>query len=221
MKLRIYITGAMVLFYLPLMVGQEQGEATALDIVLADEVAAITEPAVAPDGAESEDTVDEMEIEDLAIGLTDKQRKLASGLLHVLLSTEFVIYSKTLNFHWNVVGPLFGPLHAFFEKLYKKQFKTIDLLAERIRALGFPVNASLTAYLRYSKVLDQTTRIINEKVMLAGLFEDYKKVITYYRDAIKALTDAEDAGTTNLLEELLVQHEKIAWILRAYLGEGR
>jgi starvation-inducible DNA-binding protein len=216
MKFRVFLISAIALFYLFSVQGQEQEEVNTLNTALAQEVRAITELAIAQ--TEQQQNASQEAID---IGLTSAQKKLGRGLLHEILSTEFVIYSKTLNFHWNVTGPLFSQLHGFFKELYEEQFKAIDLLAERIRALGWPVNASLTSYLKHSKVIDQTILITNEKVMLAGLLQDYQQSIKYYREAIAAFDKAGDAGTSNFLQELLVQHEHRAWMLRAYITEQR
>jgi starvation-inducible DNA-binding protein len=72
------------------------------------------------------------------IGIGEKERKeIAEGLSKVLADT-YTLYLKTHNYHWNVTGPMFQTLHLMFETHYNELWIAVDLIAERIRALGFP-----------------------------------------------------------------------------------
>ena len=72
------------------------------------------------------------------IGIDARQREnIASGLSKVLADT-YTLYLKTHNFHWNVTGPMFQTLHLMFEQHYNELALAVDLIAERIRALGHP-----------------------------------------------------------------------------------
>jgi len=205
MKLKKIMTRAMVLFSLANL----SANGTELNQNLRTEVDQIADKTLLK------------KIDKLGIGLDDAQRKLSRGLLHMILSSEFVLYSKTLNYHWNVVGDRFGELHAFFQKLYEEQFKTIDLLAERLRALGWEVNATLDAYQKRSKITDEAEKNISADQMLKNLLHDYQKSIKSYRTAIAYIEEAGDFGTSNFLAELLVQHEKKAWMIRSYLTNNK
>ncbi len=70
-----------------------------------------------------------------------KQKKVADGLVK-LLANNSVLYLKTHNFHWNVVGPMFQPLHSVFETQYIDLWNAGDTIAKRVRVLGFHVPAS-------------------------------------------------------------------------------
>jgi len=73
---------------------------------------------------------------DIGIKEADR-RKIAKGLSHLLADT-YTLYLKTHNFHWNVTGPMFQTLHLMFETQYNELALAVDLIAERIRALGVP-----------------------------------------------------------------------------------
>ncbi len=76
------------------------------------------------------------------IGIAEKDRKkIAAGLEHVLADT-YTLYLKTHNFHWNVTGPMFQTLHLMFMTQYNESWLAVDLIAERIRALGYPAPGS-------------------------------------------------------------------------------
>ena len=70
------------------------------------------------------------------IGLLDKQREGVVAILNTLLADEYLLYTKTRNYHWNVVGPQFNDLHKFFEAQYNELDEIVDDVAERSRALG-------------------------------------------------------------------------------------
>ena len=73
---------------------------------------------------------------DTGIDAKDRE-KIADGLSRLLADT-YTLYLKTHNFHWNVTGPMFNTLHLMFETQYNELWLANDLIAERIRSLGFP-----------------------------------------------------------------------------------
>src|SRR5467141_5238125 len=80
------------------------------------------------------------------IGLSDSNRDGVVKLLTPLLADEYVLYTRTRNYHWNVVGPQFNDLHKFFEGQYGELNEVIDDVAERARTLGGAATASLTEF---------------------------------------------------------------------------
>src|ERR1700752_3538200 len=84
------------------------------------------------------------------IGIPDKDRKAIAGGLSKLLADTYTLYLKTHNFHWNVEGPMFNTLHLMFETQYTELALAVDLIAERIRALGLPAPGSYSAYAKLS-----------------------------------------------------------------------
>ena len=52
------------------------------------------------------------------IGISDANRKGVNQILNALLADEYVLYTKTRNYHWNVTGMQFNDLHKFFESQY-------------------------------------------------------------------------------------------------------
>ena len=71
------------------------------------------------------------------IGITATDREAIAAGLSRLLADTYTLYLKTHNFHWNVTGPMFQTLHLMFETQYNELALAVDLIAERIRALGF------------------------------------------------------------------------------------
>jgi starvation-inducible DNA-binding protein len=148
------------------------------------------------------------------IGLTTQELKLSTTILEHILADAFVLYTKTLNFHWNVVGFHFASLHKLFEGQYEELAEHMDRVAERLRALGAPAPGTLKEFLALTS-LKETPKAKDEKEMLKLLLLDHEKVISHIRKELTKL-DA-DHGTINMLEDLIEGHEKTAWMLRSHL----
>ena len=153
------------------------------------------------------------------IGISIESLQKTSTLLNTLLADEYVLYTKTRNYHWNVTGPNFIEYHTFFESLYDFVDEQIDAIAERIRTLGhFPL-ASLHEFLSVTRLLETKHQQSSALVMLQELLNDHETIIRVLRQDIKTTADElGDAATSDFLTGLMAEHEKIAWKIRAYLS---
>ncbi|HEY1374341.1 MAG TPA: DNA starvation/stationary phase protection protein [Candidatus Binatia bacterium] len=149
------------------------------------------------------------------IGLSDSQLQGAVDVLNTLLSDEYVLYTKTRNYHWNVYGPQFNDLHKFFEEQYKDLDEIVDEVAERARALGGWAAGTLAEFLENTRLDEEKNEYPDAGHMLSNLVADHESVIRKLR------VDLTTEGMENFLTDLLERHEKMAWMLRAFLeGEG-
>src|SRR6202011_2505423 len=89
------------------------------------------------------------------IGISDKDRKKIAEGLSRLLADTYTLYLKTHNFHWNVTGPMFNTLHLMFETQYTELALAVDLIAERIRALGFPAPGTYAEFSELSSIKEE------------------------------------------------------------------
>jgi starvation-inducible DNA-binding protein len=142
-------------------------------------------------------------------------------LLNALLADEFVLYVRTLNYHWNVRGMQFHSLHAFFEKLYQQGAQTIDDIAEKVRSLGGYAMATLQEFLSTSRVKEQPSgggEPPDPRMMISNLVSDHETVIRQIRDAFRTVQEKfDDPSTENFLADLMEQHEKTMWMLNVHL----
>jgi starvation-inducible DNA-binding protein len=90
------------------------------------------------------------------IGIEASTREEIAAGLSRLLADTYTLYLKTHYFHWNVTGPMFQTLHLMFETQYNELALAVDLIAERIRALGFPAPGSYSAYAKLSSIPETT-----------------------------------------------------------------
>lgn len=156
--------------------------------------------------------------ETLNIGLTEaKREKTAQGLIK-LLANNAVLYLKTHNFHWNVVGPMFQPLHSVFEEQYIDLWNASDIIAERVRALGFFVSASYEDFAKLSAIKESVgNRRVDAKTMITQLVGDNEIMSRLARELLPEIEDTEDQVTVDLLSDRMKVHEKNAWMLRSFL----
>lgn len=156
---------------------------------------------------------DNMEVQ---TGLPEKSRIRISEGLASLLADTYAVYLKTQNFHWNVSGHEFFSLHILFEKQYTELAADIDEVAERIRALGFYVDASFTAFKGLTAVSEEH-KVLTAKEMVQELVKAHEIVIRSTRNLSEIAEDEKDAATVDLLGRKLNIHEKQAWMLRSQL----
>lgn len=151
---------------------------------------------------------------DIGIGEADR-RKVAEGLSKVLADT-YTLYLKTHNFHWNVTGPMFQTLHLMFETQYTELALAVDLVAERIRALGHPAPGTYAAYARLSSIREEEG-VPKAQDMIRLLVEGNEAVARTARAVFPSADKAGDEPTADLLTQRLQVHEKTAWMLRSLL----
>jgi starvation-inducible DNA-binding protein len=151
------------------------------------------------------------------IGISDKDRKKIAEGLSRLLADTYTLYLKTHNFHWNVTGPMFNTLHLMFETQYTELATAVDLIAERIRALGVAAPGSYKEFAKLSSIAE-AEGVPAAEDMIRQLVEGQEAVVRTAR-AIFPVTDAaNDEPTADLLTQRMQTHEKNAWMLRSMLA---
>lgn len=150
------------------------------------------------------------------IGISEADRKSIVDGLSRLLSDTYVLYLKTHNFHWNVTGPMFRTLHLMFEEQYTELALAVDLIAERIRALGFPAPGSYSIYARLSSIKEEEG-VPSAEAMIQQLVQGQEAVTRTARGIFPLLEKVSDEPTADLLTQRMQVHEKTAWMLRSLL----
>jgi len=152
------------------------------------------------------------------IEILEKHRNESVKILNQLLSDEYVLYTKTRNYHWNVTGSDFSELHKFFEAQYEELDEIIDEVAERARSLGSNSLGTLTEFLKHTHLKEFPSDYPESQKMISNLLTDHELIIqNLRRDLALCAEKYNDAGTSDFLTGLMEQHEKMAWMLRAYL----
>jgi starvation-inducible DNA-binding protein len=150
------------------------------------------------------------------IGIDGGQRKAIADGLSRLLADEYTLYLKTHNFHWNVTGPMFNTLHLMFETHYNESALAVDLVAERIRALGVHAPATYGAYAKLSSI-KETEGVPEALEMVKLLVQGHEACVKTARSIFPLADEAHDEPTADLLTQRMQVHEKTAWMLRSLL----
>ncbi|MDC4204891.1 MAG: DNA starvation/stationary phase protection protein [Candidatus Manganitrophus sp.] len=153
---------------------------------------------------------------EMNMGMKEEDRvNVAEGLSKMLADT-YTLYLKTHNFHWNVTGPMFQTLHLLFETQYNELALAVDLIAERIRALGFPAPGTYSEFAKLGSI-KETQGVPKAEEMIRLLVEGQEAVVRTARAAFPAAEKAGDEATADLLTQRMQAHEKAAWMLRSHL----
>jgi len=147
-----------------------------------------------------------------------KESKKISDGLSTLLADSYTLYLKTHNFHWNVKGPMFQTLHLMFETHYTELALAVDLIAERIRALGQPAPGSYQEFAKLTTI-KEAQGVPKAQIMIKALLSDHQAVASTAKKAFPAAESANDQATMDLLTQRMQIHEKTAWMLRSLLEE--
>lgn len=159
-------------------------------------------------------------MEKINVGLTDEQRTGIVESLNRLLADEHVLYIKTRNYHWNVVGPRFHSLHEFFEEVYDQLATIIDEVAESARQFGGFACGTMTQFVQLARLKEQPGRIPDQNGMLQDLLDDHEAIIRSLREDIdKADEEFNAPDAADFLTGVLEQHNKIAWMTRSLLPD--
>ena len=149
-------------------------------------------------------------------GLKESERKSVAEGLAKVLADSYTLYLKTQNFHWNVRGNMFGELHRMFEEHYRELLEAVDLIAERIRALGYPAPASYSEFSKRTSI-KEAIGVFSAEEMIRALVEGHETVVHTCRSAFQIAEHAGDQATMEMLTERMTSHEKTAWMLRSHL----
>ncbi len=152
------------------------------------------------------------------IGINEKDRKRIADGLSRLLADSYTLYLKTHNFHWNVTGPQFNSLHTMFMTQYTEIWNALDLIAERIRSLGYPAPGSYKQFVALSSIPEEEG-VPKARDMIRQLVAGQEAVTRTARDVFKVVEKANDQPTADLLTQRMEVHEKNAWMLRVLLEE--
>jgi starvation-inducible DNA-binding protein len=152
------------------------------------------------------------------IGISAEEReKIAQGL-SALLADSYTLYLMTHNFHWNVKGPMFNTLHLMFMGQYTEQWNALDIIAERIRALGHPAPGTYKEFVKFASI-KEVEGVPKAMDMVRLLVDAQEATARTARGLFPLVNAANDQPTADLLTQRLEVHEKTAWMLRSLLEE--
>ncbi len=152
------------------------------------------------------------------LGILDSHLQAVALELNKLLSDEVILYIKTRNYHWNIEGANFNEMHVFYEKQFEQLDGIMDEIAERIRTIGHYTEARLSDYLKLTNLIEHPyTNFQNDQ--LKYLLASHETIMNNLRRLVSLFAEKhKDIGSSDFVTRLLGKHEKIAWMIRAYLN---
>ena len=152
------------------------------------------------------------------IGISEADRKKIAEGLSALLADSYTLYLMTHNFHWNVTGPQFNSLHNMFMAQYTEQWNALDIIAERIRALGFPAPGTYKEFVKLASI-KEVDGVPKANDMVRPLVAAQEATARTARKLFPVVDEANDQPTADVLTQRIDIHETTAWMLRSLLEE--
>jgi starvation-inducible DNA-binding protein len=150
-------------------------------------------------------------------GISRENLQKITNILNDNLADEYVLLTKTRNYHWNVEDPRFNDLHKFFEEQYELISAAVDEIAERVRAVGGKSRATLKEFMNSTQIKEDVGSFPDADNMLQNLLSDHETIIKTLRKNINECQELDDEGTANFLTDKMEEHEKMAWMLRSFI----
>ena len=145
---------------------------------------------------------------------------MLSDLLKQLLASNFAYYLKAQMFHWNVEGPDFSQLHAFFADIYGDAYSAVDKIAEYVRTLEEYAPGSFERFQELSQISGQT-KVPRARLMLEELLADTEKMKSIVMEVFAAAQAEGREDIANFMAERQDAHGKWAWQMKSFLKDAR
>ncbi|MGE0754239.1 MAG: Dps family protein [Alphaproteobacteria bacterium] len=162
-------------------------------------------------------TVKKTDSVEVVIGLEEPQREAVARELSGFLASTYMLYLKTLYYHWNVTGPHFVGLHTLFEEQYNDLHMAGDELAERVRALGHFTPGTVQEFLQFSQIRDDQALPESADAMVRNLLKANEACSKQARIALETAEEAGDEVTMDMMVTRMTAHDKAAWMLRSII----
>ena len=155
------------------------------------------------------------------LGITAKNLDAVNGVLNNVLADGNVLYIKLRKFHWNLSGDNFMELHLLLEDQYTAVAEAVDEVAERISTLGGIAIGTTIEFAKMSQLKEKPGKIPANQEMLRELVGDHESIVKSLRKSLDTVEEKYgDAGTSDFLNGLMQEHEKMSWKLRKYFKES-
>ena len=160
--------------------------------------------------------------DNLNTGISSANSKKVAEALNQVLADEFVLYTKTLKFHWNIEGRDFHALHLFLDDQYNQLQTIIDSVAERVRKVGHFAIGSMKEFLAETSLKEHAATTSVAESMLSELVSDHDALIRKTRILIDDFDKKyDDKGSSDFITGIMKEHEKMAWMLRSSVPNAK
>lgn len=126
-----------------------------------------------------------------------------------------ILYVKLHNYHWNVKGMQFMPIHNMTEEFYNYVAELYDAVAERVLQLGDKPFSSVKEYLEHAQIKEESANDFSAEQVLAGVIADFEYLLSAYKELLSIAEEQQDVSTANIVSDTIQWLEKSLWMLKA------
>lgn len=139
--------------------------------------------------------------------------------LNTVVATQGLFYIRLHQFHWYVKGDHFFTLHEKFEELYDAVTVNLDVVAERLLAIGGEPYSTLQEFIDHSVIEERVEdKKLTQNDMVQAVIKDLETIQVSLQEGAKLTDEHEDFPSNDLLISMKEDVDKHLWMLKAYLG---
>ena len=151
------------------------------------------------------------------IDLAMEVRSQVVALLNKTLAATLDLKTQTKQAHWNVKGLDFFQLHELFDEMAGELEEYVDMVAERVTALGGTAMGTARIAVAESILPEYPLDAVDGVEHITALAERYAAYAAHVRKAIDTTDATGDADTADLYTEISRTIDKRLWFLEAHL----
>jgi starvation-inducible DNA-binding protein len=154
----------------------------------------------------------------MPLGLPDDVRSEVASALNKVLSDTRILHDLYKKSHWLMRGATFYQLHLLMDRHAGEQADLVDVLAERVQALGAVAVGDPRHVSELTSVPRPPDGAEAVPAMLSRLLAAHELVMRQVREAAHRAAALGDDGSNDLLvSEVLRTNERQAWFISEHL----
>jgi len=149
--------------------------------------------------------------------ITDEDSDKIAISLNLLLTDEYLLYSKTRNTHWNINDPYFYESYTLFENQYESLNQVINDIAQKVRSLGHSSMDSMKDCMGIKPMCQENHEFHDSKQIIQNLVNGHESIILVIQDKIAPIYyKYKEPDKADFVTRLMQQHQKMAVKLKVF-----
>lgn len=162
-------------------------------------------------------TISKQQLRNSRIDLPEDTRSKIVEILNKTLAATLDLKTQTKQAHWNVKGMDFYQLHELFDEMATELEEYVDMVAERVTALGGVAMGTARIAAAESVLPEYILDAVSGKDHVTALADRFGIYAKHVREAIDQTDELGDADTADLYTEISRTVDKRLWFLEAHL----
>ncbi len=123
------------------------------------------------------------------------------------------LYIKMHNYHWNIKGMDFFPIHSKTEEIYNNMSVLYDDAAERVLQLGGKPHLTIKQLSDATKIKEETEESFKSRDVIININEDYKYLLELFKNISNIASTNNDKVTEAYADDQVAKLEKEIWVI--------